>query len=166
MNIGENLSETDENLPRTLSTVFIRPEYGTVEVRIIDTQNSYTENSLENHIKANLVAIDFADAIGKLALEERHNNIRKYQMPSSEINERMTIAYTLGLSDNTLYDSTAALYDSIRRFLSQDTRVDIEKRLSARTNPSQLQMILLNTEGLHRLREITTYFPNLLISTF
>ena len=125
---------------RGYSAVYLRPELGTVEVRMIDGQTDYDNGSfVDGHVEANLCAVDLVDAIGKAAVEAYRNGKTLFDNVE-DLDEKFEMAIQLGLADEGLRRDASKLLSMISPYLSEKSSGVLERRIDLEKSPAALQI--------------------------
>ena len=132
--------------------VFLRPELGTVEVRMIDMQSDYENSTLEAQVEANMHAVELVDAIGKASVEayregevlisRRDNLERDYEVAIRE-----------GLGNEETRGRSLELLTTIAPYLSREAMIVFNDRVGSGRSPAVEQKELYEMSGRDALYE-------------
>jgi len=131
---------------RGYSCVYMRPELGTIEVRMVDVQSDYDDNTLEGQVDANLVAVELIDAIGRAAVDAYRNGEMIFA-DREDLNERYERAIQLGLSDSELQTDSDKLLSRISLYLSEQALEILQGRVSEGVSPATRQKEIFRESG-------------------
>ena len=139
-----------DNPSRATSCVWIRPELGTVEVRITDIQTNYEQPTLSGHIQQNLVVIDLIDGIGKAALHAYHQGKEQFK-EKRDLERVYETAIKEGLNNFRLRKYAADLLKKTYRHLNKNTKQVLIKQITQGKSPAQIQKEIFRHGGISAL---------------
>jgi len=141
---------------RAYSCVYMRPELGTIEVRMVDVQSDYDNNTLGKHIDANLYAVELIDAVGK-ATVEAYREGKELFSDRADLKDRYEIAIQVGLGNSTLQKDASNLLTMVEPYLSKETSQVLRQRVDEGASPAITQKKLFKKAGREGLyKQITT----------